>query len=79
MRPAVAGILLTCVAWWNRSVWAVNIPFQKVHDGSLRVQRSDLAVSISDGNATVGFTNVDNNVYVAQIFVQGQNFTVRSL
>lgn len=59
-------------------MWAVNIPFRKVHDGSLRVQRKDLAVSISDGNATVGFTNVDNNVYVAQIFVQGQNFTVRS-
>lgn len=72
MRPAVAGALLVIL---HGEAAAINIPFRKVHTSS-EVQRGS-PVAFAAANATFGFTNLDNNVYVADIFVQGQNFSVR--
>ncbi|KIP08745.1 hypothetical protein PHLGIDRAFT_116991, partial [Phlebiopsis gigantea 11061_1 CR5-6] len=63
MRPAVACALLVCFPWAT----AISIPFRKVPARSVAVAT----------NTTFGFANLDNNVYVAEIFVQGHNFSVQ--
>ena len=74
MRPAVTGALLACFPWLCGKATAINIPFRRVRAPA--TQRNG-AVTPPAADTTFGFANLDNTVYVGEIFVQGHNFSVR--
>ena len=69
MKAAVAGIAAACA--WHAT--AVNIPFRKIRTSPARHAR---AVAAIDADDLFGFQNLNNNVYAAEITVQGVDFTV---
>ena len=73
MRACAAATLVVtaCVA----HVTAVDIPFRRVR-GTTSGRPSRAAAAVLDATDPFGFMNLNNNVYVADIFVQGVNFTV---
>jgi hypothetical protein len=75
MRQTSPGILLVGLACLHDVlVTAINTPFRRVHTAA---PRQGNVADVLGTDATFGFSNLYNNIYVADVFVQGQNFTVR--
>lgn len=70
MKAAVVGIVAACA--WHAT--AVNIPFRRIRTFPARHAR---AVATLNADDLFGFQNLNNNVYAAEITVQGVNFTAQ--
>ncbi|EKM55233.1 uncharacterized protein PHACADRAFT_195260 [Phanerochaete carnosa HHB-10118-sp] len=72
MGPSCAAGALLAACVWHAA--AVNIPFRRV--ATSPAPRSRVA-AVYDVGDPFGFQNLNNNVYAAEIIVQGANFTAQ--
>lgn len=79
-RSLSAGVCaLGLVGFQDGLVTAINIPFRRVHTAPPRQRKVPNSVlAASAGDPAFGFSNLYDNVYVADVLVQNQNFTVRA-